>query len=131
MRKYYETKIGKIIEKEFDSRTEMMALTYIMDKGIDNIKNITEEKIMEIKGNGLMGQNFCQALVRCTVKIANECTPMEIMEYIRLHAHFAPYPEETTFFKDDFDNHHWQVMCDILNDEPETEFIKALVIKEE
>ena len=33
---YYETKIGKIIEEEFDSRMGNAVISYIMDKGIEN-----------------------------------------------------------------------------------------------
>ena len=33
---YYETKIGKIIEEEFDSRMGNAVISYIMDEGIEN-----------------------------------------------------------------------------------------------
>ncbi len=35
---YYETKIGKIIEEEFDSRMGNAVISYIMDEGIENVK---------------------------------------------------------------------------------------------
>lgn len=38
---YYETKIGKIIEEEFDSRMGNAVVSYIMDKGMSNVKEIT------------------------------------------------------------------------------------------
>lgn len=41
--KYYETKIGRIIEKEFDSRMGNAVISYIMDKGMSNVKKITDE----------------------------------------------------------------------------------------
>ena len=63
--KYYETKIGKIIEKEFDSRMENAVISYIMDKGMSNVKEITDEQIEKLEGNGLMTQDFVQSLVRC------------------------------------------------------------------
>ena len=40
---YYETKIGKIIEEEFDSRMGNAVISYIMDEGIENVKEITEK----------------------------------------------------------------------------------------
>ena len=39
---YYETKIGKIIEEEFDARMGNAVISYIMGKGIENIKEITD-----------------------------------------------------------------------------------------
>lgn len=38
--KYYETKIGRIIEKEFDSRMGNAVISYIMDKGMSNVSVI-------------------------------------------------------------------------------------------
>ena len=46
--RYYETKIGKIIEQEFDTRVESVVFIYIMDKGIERIKRITDEDIVGI-----------------------------------------------------------------------------------
>ncbi len=63
--RYHETKIGRIIEEEFDSRVGNAVFSYIMDKGIEFIKQITDEDITEIKGNGLMTDDFSQSLVRC------------------------------------------------------------------
>jgi hypothetical protein len=51
---YYETKIGKIIEEEFDSRMGNAVISYIMDKGMSNVKEITDEQIKKLEGNGLM-----------------------------------------------------------------------------
>ena len=38
--KYYETKIGKIIEEECDSRMGNAVISYIMDKGMSNVMEI-------------------------------------------------------------------------------------------
>ena len=62
---YYETKIGKIIEEEFDSRIGNAVVSYIMDKGMSNVKEITDEQIEKLEGNGLMTQDFVQSLVVC------------------------------------------------------------------
>ena len=70
---YYETKIGKIIEEEFDARMGNAVISYIMSKGIENIKEITDEQISKLEGNGLMTQDFVQSLVRCAKRICNEC----------------------------------------------------------
>ena len=66
---YYETKIGKIIEEEFDSRMGNAVVSYIMDKGMSNVKEITDEQIEKLEGNGLMTQDFVQSLVRCAKRI--------------------------------------------------------------
>ena len=58
--RYHETKIGRIIEEEFDSRVGNAVFSYIMDKGIEFIKQITDEDIAGIKGNGLMTDDFSQ-----------------------------------------------------------------------
>lgn len=83
--KYYETKIGKIIEKEFDSRMENAVISYIMDKGMSNVKEITDEQIEKLEGNGLMTQDFVQSLVRCARRICQECEWTELIEFIRLY----------------------------------------------
>lgn len=46
---YYETKIGKIIEEEFDARMGNAVITYIMDKGMENIKKILMSKFLNSK----------------------------------------------------------------------------------
>ena len=69
---YYETKIGKIIEEEFDSRMGNAVISYIMDKGMSNVKEVTDEQIEKLEGNGLMTQDFVQSLVRCARRICNE-----------------------------------------------------------
>ena len=70
---YYETKIGKIIDEEFDSRMGNAVISYIMDEGMGNVKEITDDQIEELEGNGLMTQDFVQSLVRCARRICNEC----------------------------------------------------------
>lgn len=46
---------------------------YMLDKGIENLKSITEDDIKTVRGNGLMTEEFCQSIVRTAVRIANEC----------------------------------------------------------
>lgn len=47
-------KIGKIIEEEFDSRMGNAVISYIMDKGMSNVKEITDEQIDKLEGNGFL-----------------------------------------------------------------------------
>lgn len=67
-------KVRDIIAKNFDMRMQMVIVTYIMDKGWERIKNITEEEINEMKSStNLMTDDFCRAIVRTSVKICTEC----------------------------------------------------------
>ena len=99
---YYDTKIGKIIEEEFDSRVGNMVFTYLMGKGIDNIKEITDEQIEKMEGNGLMTQRFVQSLVRCARRICNECEWIEIIEFIRLYLWCPPVVHDVYLYREDY-----------------------------
>lgn len=100
--KYYETKIGKIIEQEFDARVESAVFIYIMDKGIERIKRITDEDIAGIEGDGFCTAAFNQNLVRCARRICTECEWIEIIEYIRLFLFCAPTVHEVSLYREDF-----------------------------
>lgn len=127
-------KIEKIISDNFDSRMEVAVLTYIIEKGTEVLKEITEEEILQIKGNALMTDRFCQALVRTAVIIAKEFTTIDIMEFIRLSANFTPYPKEITLYREDFGSSDWTNLLDVLDIDydnmPETIEIFAINKKE-
>lgn len=99
---YYETKIGKIIEEEFDSRMGNAVISYIMDKGMSNVKEITDEQIKKLEGNGLMTQGFIQSLVRCARRICIECEWNELIEFIRLYLWCTPTVHDVCLYKEDF-----------------------------
>ena len=101
--KYYETKIGKIIEEEFDSRLSNAVFSYIMHNGIDSTKKITDKEISKIKENGIMTKEVCQSLVRCARKICNECDWMEMIKFIRLHLCCKPTVHVLDLYREDFD----------------------------
>lgn len=111
--KYYETKIGKIIEDNFDARMENMVFAYIFEKGMEHTRNLTEKDIKQVPGNGLMSDRFCQALVRTAAIISKECDFDEITEYIRLYLFCKPSVNEITLFREDFED---EVFDNILND---------------
>lgn len=117
--KYYETKIGKIIEQEFDTRVENAIFSYIMDKGIERIKQITDEDITGIKGNGLFSAEFNQSLVRCARRICTECEWIEIVQYIRLFLFCTPTVHEISLYREDFSMDSFtELLCDLdLDDE--------------
>ena len=127
-------KIEKIISDNFDTRMEVAVLSYLIEKGTETLKEITEEEILQIKGNALMTDRFCQALVRTAVIIAKEFTTMDIMEFIRLSANFTPYPKEVILYREDFGSSDWMNLLDVLdidyyNNQPET--IQILTINKE
>lgn len=113
--KYYETKIGKIIEDNFDMRMENMVFAYIFEKGMEYIRQITEEEIKQIPGNGLMTDNFCQALVRTAIVICKECEFDEITEYIRLFLFCKPSVNELTLYRNDFKGESFEEVLNELN----------------
>lgn len=66
--------------KEILSRSgsaEMMIIYYMLDKGIENLKSITEDDIKTVRGNGLMTEEFCQSIVRTAVRIAKSVILMK------------------------------------------------------
>ena len=112
--RYHETKIGRIIEEEFDSRLSNAVFSYIMDKGIGFIKQITDEDIVQIKGNGLMTENFSQSLVRCARRICNECEWIEMIEFIRLHLWCIPTVHDVYLYREDFTEESFAELLDDL-----------------
>lgn len=132
--KYYDTKIGKIIDEEFDSRVGNMVFTYLMDKGIENIKEITDEQIEKMEGDGLMTQQFVQSLVRCARRICNECEWIEIIEFIRLHLWCTPTVHDVYLYKEDFTKETFAELLDDLDleeDEVGSEIKLFTVVDEE
>ena len=132
--KYYDTKIEKIIDEEFDSRVGNMVFTYLMDKGIENIKEITDEQIEKMEGNGLMTQQFVQSLVRCARRICNECEWIEIIEFIRLHLWCTPTVHDVYLYKEDFTKETFAELLDDLDleeDEVGSEIKLFTVVDEE
>lgn len=131
--KWYETKIGNIIEEEFDFRMGNAVISYIMDKGIENIKEITDEEIKNLEGNGLMTQNFVQPLVKCARRICNECEWIELIEFIRLHLWCTPIVHNVYLYKEDFtDESFSELLYNLDLDESEVgEEIKLFAVVDE
>lgn len=128
--KYYETKIGKIIEEEFDSRMGNAVVSYIMDKGMSNVKEVTDEQIKKLEGNGLMTQDFVQSLVRCARRICIECEWIELIEFIRLYLWCTPTVHDVCLYKEDFTDESFAELLDDLDlDESEVgEEIKLFAV---
>lgn len=127
---YYETKIGKIIDEEFDSRMGNAVISYIMDEGMGNVKEITDDQIEELEGNGLMTQDFVQSLVRCARRICNECELIELIEFIRLHLWCTPTVHDVYLYREDLTDDSFAELLDNLKlDESEVgEEIKLFAV---
>ena len=111
---------------------EMMIIYYMLDKGIENLKSITEDDIKTVKGNTLMPEEFCQSIVRTAVQIANECDTREILQYIRCEAFFNPRVKEIEIGKEAMSDYSWEYLCDEMDVDPEeTDYMKLKFIVEE
>lgn len=111
---------------------EMMIIYYILDKGIENLKTITEDDIKTVNGNGLMTEEFCQSIVRTAVRIANECDTHEILKYIRCEAWFTPAVKEIELGKEAISDYSWEHLCDEMDVDPEeTDYLNLKFIVEE
>ena len=81
-----------------------MAVAYLADKGYEFTKQITNEDIAELEGNGLMTKEFVQELVR-TAREITEATDNNAVEIIQFCAAEGIFDTEyyTGKFKDDED----------------------------
>ena len=125
-------KVRDIIRRNFDSRMEMAIVTYILDKGWDVIKQITEEDIAEIKGNALMTDDFCQALVRAAYRVVNECNQIE--EFLPFIVNYLYVPnakmKEIELSKHGLKDYEWDHLLEEfdLYDEEDIDDVDLLVL---
>lgn len=105
-------KVKRIIEEEFDNRVAMMVIQYVLYEGIDNLKELTEEDILKIKGNAMMTDRFVQSMVRAGVRIAKECDMYnDFLPYIINHLYVpAAVTKEIVLYKDDL--YDWEFFVD-------------------
>lgn len=81
-----------------DSRFDVMAmvLTYILDKGWSNIKELTDEEIESFEGNGIMTKGFVQHLAKTAREVCNAVeNPTELYQFCDAYGIY-----ETTYFSD-------------------------------
>ena len=108
MKKHYDTKIGRIIEKGFDSRSAAALFNYIMSNGMEVIKKMSDDDIrknlVDYGEKAIIGMKQQEALMKTAVQICNECSVTELMEYIRCYLPFEPQVREMTLYKEDFED---------------------------
>lgn len=77
-------KINKV-KREQRMEVFAMSVTYLLDKGYDFCKRLTDKDISEAEGNGFMTREFCQCIIRTARNIANaEDSPIEIVQFCSL-----------------------------------------------
>lgn len=130
-------KVRNIINKEFDGRMEMAVITYILDKGFEKLKKMTEENILQVKGDAFISDEFAQALVRAAVRICKEC--YRIDEFLPFIVNYLYVPKvkmhDVEIYQDQLTKWRWEELMNELNvdyeesaDEIEAVFLKATVI---
>lgn len=75
---------GDLVAIYENNRIDMlaMALSYIMDKGWSNVKELTDEEIDSFEGNGLMTKGFVQGLCRLAKEICDASdNPTELYQF--------------------------------------------------
>lgn len=63
----------KAIANKTNTTMFVMAMAHLLDIGIREAVEITDEQIEQLEGNGMMTQDFVQGLVRTTRDIAKVC----------------------------------------------------------
>lgn len=130
MQRYYETKIGKIIDTNFDARMTNAVIGYIVDKGWDNVKEITDEQIAEIEGQALMTAEFAQALVKTAREICQTCSMWEdFMPFIRCHIGINGYQtQELRLEKEDYSEDEWDNLTYQLDIDEDIDRVEGFMI---
>jgi len=61
----------------------VMVISYILDKGESNIREITDEQIAGLEGNGMMTADFVKTLVRTAREVVRNCDQSDIVRLIK------------------------------------------------
>lgn len=74
----------KLNELYYKTRVDMfsMAITYLIEKGTERVKALTDDDINSVGGNGLMTTEYVHSLMRTARDIANTIdNPIEIVQF--------------------------------------------------
>ncbi len=77
-----ENKILKL-EEQYGTMVVRMALSNMIDKGMEFCSYITDDEIAELDGNAMMTKEFVQDLVRISKELASYSLWDDIMPYIK------------------------------------------------
>lgn len=106
--------VREIIRKHFDERMSMAVVTYIIDKGWEYVRQITEEEIKEISGNAFMTDVFLQSLVRTAVRVCRETNQIDdFMPFIINHLHVPNAATKSVcIYKNDVSDYNWELFTE-------------------
>lgn len=123
--------VREIIRKYFDERMAMAVVNYILDKGWENVSQITEEEIKEVPGNALMTDVFVQALVRTAVKICTKTNQFDdFLPYIINHLHVPKAATKSVeIYKSEVSDDDWERLLDKFNLDYEEDYEKIEMIE--
>ena len=117
--------ISTYINENFDTRCEAMVASYILSKGTEFLRNVTDEEISLVEGNGLMTQDFVQALIRTAKHICVNASEMDIMAWIRKECWFTPFPKMVLLHKKDMSEDLWYDICHELSLDDEEDAVSV------
>ena len=122
-------KVANIINKEFDGGFAGAVITYLFDKGIENVAEITDEQISEIPGNPLMTASFSQTLARTDREIAKTCDLYkDIFPFITCQLPNCNCQTRTiNWYKEDFhEESDWQKVVEDMGVDADAEDVKTV-----
>lgn len=123
--------VREIIRKHFDERMSMAVATYIIDKGWEYVRQITEEEIKEISGNAFMTDVFVQSLVRTAVRICRETNQIDdFMPFIINYLHVPNAATKSVeIYKNEVSDDNWESLMDKFNLDYEEDYEKIEMIE--
>ena len=88
----------KIYDESGDIALFSMAVSYLIDKGVTYVSQITEDDILTLKGNAFMTEDYEQDIVRTAVKLANTIknNPVALIQFCEVEEVF-----DTEFFTEE------------------------------
>lgn len=138
MTHYYETKIGKIIEKYADARMDGAIISYIFENGIDRVSGIPDSRIDSLTQEqcGMIGFELWKGFLRAAREIALTCTLYDdIFPYIRKYIGINGCQiQDLTLYKSDYryeSSDIWNEIVDKLDLEKNKTEVDVIVIKDE
>jgi hypothetical protein len=108
-------KVKEIIRKDFDERCGAMVLSYLFDKGIELVRQISDGDIDALEGNPMMTDEFVQTLVRTARTVAKTCDLFQdILPYYMTE--ISPV-KEIDLWQSDVPDHLWEEIMGTFEDE--------------
>lgn len=108
-------KVKEIIRKDFDERCGTMVLSYLFDKGIQFLRQISDDDIDALEGNPMMPEEFVQTLVRTARTIAETCDLFnDILPYYMTEISPA---KEIDIWQSDVSDSCWDELMDEYEEE--------------